>query len=248
MIYQSFAQLYDDLFDPAMYDQWLDFVASRVAPADGPLLDLACGSGRLGVQLAQRGYDVSGLDLSEEMLALAAKHAEEAQVTFPLMAGNMLDLSGLEARYQTVTCFADSFCYLPDIEQVTAAFTQVKDHLEIGGKFLFDVITPHQTDDVYPGYMYNYVDDQRAFLWTSYGIEDESHAVDHDLTFFIHDTADDAYHKVTELHHERTYPLADYQLALQNAGLTLHRVSADFGEADIDEATTRWFFEVTREA
>ncbi|HJE44705.1 class I SAM-dependent DNA methyltransferase [Levilactobacillus namurensis] len=247
MIYQSFAQLYDELFDPAMYQQWLDFVASRVAPTEGPLLDLACGSGRLGVQLAQRGYDVSGLDLSEEMLALAEKHAEEAQVTFPLMAGNMVDLSEIDT-YQTVTCFADSFCYLPDIATVTQAFTQVHDHLAIGGKFLFDVITPHQTDDVYPGYMYNYVDDDRAFLWTSYGIEDEEHAVEHDLTFFIHDVTDDAYHKVTELHHERTYALADYQQALQQAGLTLKRVSADFGERDIDDQTTRWFFEATREA
>lgn len=247
MIYQSFAQLYDDLFDPAMYDQWLDFVASRVAPTDGPLLDLACGSGRLGVQLAERGYDVSGLDLSEEMLALAAKHAENAQVTFPLFAGDMLDLSAID-RYQTITCFADSFCYLPDLATVTAAFKQVHDHLNVGGQFLFDVITPHQIDDVYPGYMYNYVDDDRAFLWTSYGIEDEPHAVDHDLTFFIHDTEDQNYHKVTELHHERTYPLADYRQALQEAGLTLKRVSADFGAAEVAPDTTRWFFEVTREA
>ena len=247
MIYQSFAQLYDDLFDPAMYTQWLDFVASRVDPASGDLLDLACGSGRLGVQLAQRGYHVSGLDLSEEMLALAAKHAQEAQVTFPLMAGDMLDLSAI-GRYQTVTCFADSFCYLPDLAAVTQAFTQVHDHLNVDGKFLFDVITPHQTDEVYPGYMYNYVDDHRAFIWSSYGIEDEPHAVDHDLTFFIQDTDDAAYRKVTELHHERTYLLPDYRKALRLAGLRLQRVSGDFGRAEIDDTTDRWFFEATREA
>lgn len=247
MIYQSFAQLYDELFDPAMYDQWLDFVTTRVTPSDGDLLDLACGSGRLGVQLAQRGYSVSGLDLSEEMLALAATHAQTAAVEMPLMAGNMLDLSEI-GRYQTITCFADSFCYLPDLAAITQAFTQVHDHLTVGGKFLFDVITPYQTDEVYPGYMYNYVDDDRAFIWTSYGIEDEAHAVDHDLTFFIKDSDDDGYHKVTELHHERTYLLPDYRKALRLAGLTLERVSADFGHHEIDDQTTRWFFEVTREA
>lgn len=247
MIYQSFAELYDELFDPAMYDQWLDFVADRVDPASGDLLDLACGSGRLGVLLAQHGYQVSGLDLSEEMLALAAKHAEEAAVSLPLMAGNMLDLSEI-ATYQTVTCFADSFCYLPDLASVTQAFTQVHDHLAVGGQFLFDVITPHQTDDVYPGYMYNYVDETRAFVWTSYGIEDESHAAEHDLTFFTQNEETGEYRKVTELHHERTYPLADYQQALADAGLTVKRVSADFGQAEVAADTTRWFFEVTREA
>ena len=247
MIYQSFAELYDELFDPAMYDQWLDFVAQRVSPADGELLDLACGSGRLGVLLAQQGYQVSGLDLSEEMLALAAKHAEEANVTMPLMAGDMLDLTMI-GDYQTITCFADSFCYLPDLAAVTAAFRQVHDHLTVGGKFLFDVITPHQTDDVYPGYMYNYVDDTRAFIWTSYGIEDEPHAAEHDLTFFTQNEETGDYRKVTELHHERTYALEAYQTALKSAGLNLQRVSADFGEAPVTSETTRWFFEVTREA
>ncbi|MFC6259666.1 class I SAM-dependent DNA methyltransferase [Levilactobacillus fujinensis] len=248
MIYQSFAELYDELFDPAMYDQWLDFVAARVAPTSGSLLDLACGSGRLGVLLAKAGYDVSGLDLSEDMLALAAKHAEEDHVIMPLIAGNMLDLSGLESTFQTVTCFADSFCYLTDLDEVTQAFTQVRDHLNVGGKFLFDVITPHQTDDVYPGYMYNYVDDTRAFVWTSYGIEDEEHAAEHDLAFFTLNKETGEYRKVTELHHERTYPLVDYQAALKEAGLTVNRVSADFGNSDVATDTTRWFFEVTREA
>lgn len=247
MIYQSFAELYDELFDPAMYDQWLDFVAERVAPTSGELLDLACGSGRLGVLLAQKGYQVSGLDLSEDMLALAAKHAAEADVALPLMAGNMLDLSEI-GEYQTVTCFADSFCYLTDLTAVTQAFTQVHDHLAVGGQFLFDVITPHQTDDVYPGYMYNYVDDTRAFVWTSYGIEDEEHAAEHDLAFFTLNEKTGEYRKVTELHHERTYVLADYRQALQAAGLTVNRVSADFGNSEVTADTTRWFFEVTREA
>lgn len=247
MIYQSFAELYDELFDPAMYDQWLDFVAKRVQPQSGAVLDLACGSGRLGVLLAEQGYDVSGLDLSEEMLALAAEHADEANVTMPLMAGNMLDLSEIET-YQTITCFADSFCYLPDLAAVTKAFSEVHDHLAVGGKFLFDVITPHQTDDVYPGYMYNYVDDTRAFVWTSYGIEDEAHAAEHELAFFTLDQETGQYRKVTELHHERTYELADYQTALADAGLSLQRVSADFGEHEVAADTTRWFFEVTREA
>ncbi|WP_214464322.1 class I SAM-dependent DNA methyltransferase [Levilactobacillus brevis] len=247
MIYQSFAELYDELFDPAMYDQWLDFVTDRVDPTSGELLDLACGSGRLGVLLAEHGYQVSGLDLSEDMLALAAKHAEKADVALPLVAGDMMDLSVL-GEYQTVTCFADSFCYLPDLTAVTQAFAQVHDHLAVGGQFLFDVITPHQTDDVYPGYMYNYVDDTRAFVWTSYGIEDETHAAEHDLTFFTQNPKTGEYRKVTELHHERTYPLADYQTALKQAGLTLKRVSADFGANEVTSETTRWFFEVTREA
>ncbi|AVK62877.1 SAM-dependent methyltransferase [Lactobacillus sp. CBA3606] len=241
MIYQTFAELYDELFDPAMYQQWLDFVRRELPQQDGEILELACGTGRLGVLLAQAGYHVTGLDLSDNMLALAQQHIEAAAVAMPLLEGNMLDLSEL-GTFSAVTCFADSFCYLPDLAQVQTAFTQVAAHLTATGKFLFDVITPHQTDDVYPGYMYNYRDEERAFMWTSYAGE-VAHSAEHDLSFFIWNAEKDAFDEVSELHQERTYVLADYQRALAAAGFSQVKVTADFGQAAPNEQTTRWFFE-----
>ncbi|MDV0430837.1 class I SAM-dependent methyltransferase [Lactiplantibacillus sp. DA1] len=240
MIYQTFAELYDELFDPAMYQQWLDFVRRELPSQDGQLLELACGTGRLGVLLAQAGYQVTGLDLSENMLALAQEHADEAAVTLPLLQGDMLDLSEI-GTFDAVTCFADSFCYLPDITTVQRAFEQVAQHLTATGEFLFDVITPYQTDEVYPGYMYNYRDETRAFMWTSYAGE-QPHSAEHDLTFFIYNDDKQAFDEVSELHQEQTYVLADYQQALQAAGFSQVTVSADFGQQQPDEHTTRWFF------
>lgn len=240
MIYQTFAELYDELFDPAMYQQWLDFVRREYPNQDGQLLELACGTGRLGVLLAQAGYQVTGLDLSENMLALAQRHADEAAVTLPLLQGDMLDLSEI-GTFDAVTCFADSFCYLPDITTVQRAFEQVAQHLTAAGEFLFDVITPYQTDEVYPGYMYNYRDEDRAFMWTSYAGE-QPHSAEHDLTFFIYNDDKQAFDEVSELHQEQTYVLADYQQALQAAGFNHVMVSADFGRQQPDDQTTRWFF------
>lgn len=240
MIYQTFAELYDELFDPAMYQQWLDFVRRELPHKDGQLLELACGTGRLGVLLAQDGYQVTGLDLSDNMLALAQNHADEAAVTLPLLQGDMLDLSAI-GQFDAVTCFADSFCYLPDISTVQQAFEQVAQHLTASGEFLFDVITPYQTDEVYPGYMYNYRDEDRAFMWTSYAGE-QPHSAEHDLTFFIYNEDKQAFDEVSELHQERTYVLADYQQALQAAGFSQVTVSADFGRQQPDAQTTRWFF------
>lgn len=242
MIYQTFAELYDELFDPAMTQQWLDFVRRELPDQSGEVLELACGTGRLAVLLAKAGYHVTGLDLSDNMLALAEQHAEEAAVPLPLVAGNMLDLSEI-GQFSAVTCFADSFCYLPDLAQVQTAFTQVAAHLAVDGKFLFDVITPYQTDEVYPGYMYNYRDEQRAFMWTSYASEDYAHGAEHDLSFFIWNAKKQAYDEVSELHQERTYVLADYQKALAAAGFSRVKVTADFGQSAPDDKTTRWFFE-----
>jgi len=240
MIYQTFAELYDELFDPAMYEQWLDFVRRELPDQSGQLLELACGTGRLGVSLAQAGYHVTGLDLSENMLALAQEHVEEASVTLPLLQGDMLDLSEI-GTFDAVTCFADSFCYLPNVETVQKAFEQVAQHLAADGEFLFDVITPHQTDDVYPGYMYNYRDEERAFMWTSYAGE-IPHSAEHDLTFFIYNEDKQAFDEVSELHQERTYELAAYQQALKAAGFNDVTVTADFGQQEPTAETTRWFF------
>ena len=240
MIYSSFAKLYDELMEPTMYDQWLDFVEQELPKTTGQILDLACGAGRLAVMLAQNGYQVSGVDLSEEMLALAEMHAREAKLAIPFMQGNMLDLSEL-GQYSAVTCFADSFCYLQDEVQVLQAFKEVYQHLEDDGKFIFDVITPYQTDEVYPGYMYNYTAEDQAFIWSSFADEFE-HSAGHELTFFVWNEALESYERISEIHHERTYELEVYQRLLTQAGFKDITVSADFGKGDFTSETTRWFF------
>lgn len=223
-----------------MYDQWLDFVEQELPKTTGQILDLACGAGRLAVMLAQNGYQVSGVDLSEEMLALAEMHAREADLAIPFMQGNMLDMSAL-GQYSAVTCFADSFCYLQDEAQVLQAFKEVYQHLENDGKFIFDVITPYQTDEVYPGYMYNYTTEDQAFIWSSFTDEFEHSAV-HELTFFVWNEALASYERVSEIHHERTYELEVYQRLLTQAGFKDITVSADFGKGELTLETTRWFF------
>ncbi len=242
MIYGTFAQLYDELFESDMYQQWREFVKAQLPNHAKTILDVAGGAGRLGVLLAEDGYDVIDLDYSEEMLSLALKHAQEAQVPLTLVQGDMRDLSGLD-QYDAITCFADSLCYLDDFNDVEATLEQMAVHLKDDGVLLFDVITPYQTDEVYPGYMYNYEDPdaQRAFLWRSYADDDVLHGVIHELTFF-YQMAAGSYQRLHETHFERAYELKDWQAALAQAGFDQVMVKADFGRREINDQTTRWFF------
>ncbi|GAB6091864.1 class I SAM-dependent DNA methyltransferase [Furfurilactobacillus curtus] len=239
MIYDSFAKFYDELFDPAMYDAWLDFVRQQ-AGSRRQMIDLACGTGRLAIKLKQAGFDVTGLDLAPEMLSLAAERAASVNVNVPLIEGDFTALGDL-GQYELITCFDDSLCYLPDEAMLLDAFREAKAHLTSSGRYLFDVITPYQTDTVYPGYMYNFHDDERAFMWSSYEGE-QPHSVEHDLNFFIWNEALNGYDHHAELHIERTYSLATYQHLLHSAGFTKVTVTSDFGQQPIDETTTRWFF------
>lgn len=242
MIYHTFAQLYDQLFDPVLYQKWADYTIENSSPATTTILDLAGGAGRLAVLLAQRGYDVTDVDFSADMLSLAAQHAEEVGVDLNLLQADMRDLTGLPV-YDMVTCYVDSFCYLPNLADVQKSFRQAYDHLRAGGQLLFDVITPYQTDVVYPGYMYNYEDDdhRHAFMWRSYQNDEVKHGVIHDLVFFNR-LANGQYERLGETHFERAYPLKTLEDALNQVGFTDIRVSAHFGQARPDEETTRWFF------
>lgn len=240
MIYTTFAQLYDQLFDSEMYENWLKYFQNFKFNKESNVLDLACGSGRFTVQLLEKGYRVEGFDLSEEMLSIADYHARNKGLALNLIQGNMLDLSELE-KYDVITCFADSLCYLEDIQQIEEVFKQVYEHLLDNGVFLFDVISPFKTDIVYPGYMYNYVDDEQIFVWTSYEGSQE-HSVEHDLTFLIKNEAG-TYNRLSELHHERTYPIEKYQAALKKAGFKNVTVTSDFGNKEAQKNDERWFFE-----
>ncbi|MCT0948435.1 class I SAM-dependent methyltransferase [Weissella confusa] len=247
MNYQTFAKLYDDLFDEAAYADWFQYATKFIKNKDGKLLELAGGAGRLAIQLKQAGYDdISVLDLSTEMLALAAQHAQEAELDLPLIEGDMREWSDFDERFATITSFADSFNYLANEDETLMAFKQVAEHLEDGGQFLFDVISPWQTDVYYPGYMYNWHDDETAFMWSSYGVEEQPHTVEHELTFFVYNEDIDGFQQLQEVHTERTYSLDTYKRLLTEAGFTNIEVTADFGRSEVTDESPRWFFNATK--
>ncbi|GBG95626.1 SAM-dependent methyltransferase [Ligilactobacillus salitolerans] len=241
MIYTTFAQLYDELMDQTIYDNWLDFLGGRFSPDQGLLLDLGCGSGALTVLIKKRGYQVEGLDLSEEMLSLAAQRTAEAKLDVPFYQGDMTDLSSL-GEYAGVISSLDSLCYLPDPAAVQLAFSQVAAHLQKGGRFLFDVHSTYQMDTIFPDYMYNFQTDEQAFLWHSYPT-DVDHAIEHELTFFILDHSTGQFERLNEYHYERTYPLQKYLKWLKEAGFTQITVTADFGRQAVKSDSIRWFFD-----
>lgn len=243
MIYQSFAQLYDQLFDQELYQQWLEYTLTTAHPQAGVnCLELAGGAGRLAVMLAQHGLKVTVADFSTEMLSLANQHATEAGVPVTAVEADMRDLTNFP-QYDLVTCYADSLNYLADLTAIKTTFQQVNDHLKADGTFLFDMITPHKTDIEYPGYMYNYEDDEHreAFLWRSYANDDVEHGVIHELTFF-NKLPDGNYQRVSETHFERAYDLTSIITQLSVVGFSQISVSRDFGRGDATDDDDRWFF------
>ena len=238
MAYETFAFVYDEVMDDSLYQQWLDFSLRHLPKETNQLLELACGTGALAVEFAKKDFDVTGLDLSEEMLTLANDRALQEGVAVNWVAGDMLDLTDI-GSYQAVTCFSDSLCYMQDASQVKQVFEGVYQLLKEAGTFIFDVHSTYQIDTIFPEYIYHDQTEDFAFLWDSYP-GDSDHSIEHFLTFFVKQE-EEIFERFDELHKERTYPLDMYQKMLTEVGFKVE-VFADFMDEHPNEKSTRWFF------
>ena len=235
--YEEFARVYDSVMDEELYDLWFEFSQRHFPAKTQNIMELACGTGILSIRFSQAGYEVTGVDLSEEMLTIADKRARQMGAKITFAAGDMRELSG-ETTFDVVTCYSDSLCYMSNASEVQRVFDGVYNSLNADGVFIFDVHSTYQVDSVFPGYAYHENDEDFAFLWDSFE-GDDPHSVVHELTFFVKDS-DGKFVRKDEVHQERTYPIKEYLTGLQKFSKV--EVYADFEDKKPEEESLRWFF------
>ena len=141
--YTVLAEFYDQLTTDVPYVRWANYLEKQFARHKNPIrsiVELGCGTGTLAAILAARGYQVTAVDLSPDMLSVAAEKCEELDVQ--LVCQDMSKLS-LPAQADAVICCLDSLNYVTRPAQVQRTFQRVFRALKPGGLFLFDVKTPY---------------------------------------------------------------------------------------------------------
>lgn len=119
------------------------FYLEQAQQAGGKVLDLACGTGRISIPMAQAGIDVTGLDLSQEMLEKARQKADEAGVadSLRLLQGDMRNFD-LGQTFSLIMIPFRSFLHLLQIHEQMKALTCIRKHLAPGGKLVMNVFVP----------------------------------------------------------------------------------------------------------
>ena len=125
------------------------FYREEARLAGGPVLELACGTGRLTIPFAQDGHEVVGLDASPAMLARAKQKAAEAGVTATFVSGDMRAFD-LGRRFGFVLVSCNSLGHLTEPEDLQACLAAVRRHLAPGGVLAFDVVLPNPRHLVQP--------------------------------------------------------------------------------------------------
>lgn len=237
MMYSHFALIYDELMSNAPYDKWVDFVreSCRHYNVNGKkALDLGCGTGTLTALLSQAQFEMTGVDVSAEMLAIARQKTEHVR----FFEQNMTELD-LGEQFDIVLIFCDSLNYVTSETDVMTTFERVYQHLAHDGLLLFDVHSFYKIDSIFKDQTFAYESEEVSYIWDCY--VEHGNYVEHELTFFVK-RGDGLYERFDELHAQKTLPIHTYERMLSKSGFTLLDVSADFQCTAPTETSERIFF------
>lgn len=217
--YSCFAAYYDALTQNVDYPKRVEYFLSLLKQQGhdpGLLLDLACGTGSLTLELIRRGIDAFGVDASPEMLSVAQQKAAEEGKSVLFLCQSMQRLN-LFGTVDTVICALDSINHLPGERQVQAAFSRISLFLNPGGYFLFDVNTVYKHRKVLADNTFVYDLDSLFCVWQNHYSE-KLHKVSMQLDFFAREE-EGVYTRGEEAFCEYAYEESHLEKMLAEAGM-----------------------------
>ncbi|MBE5880947.1 MAG: class I SAM-dependent methyltransferase [Lachnospiraceae bacterium] len=223
--YESFARVYDELMDNVPYDEWARFYIEKLKSygiEEGLVCDLGCGTGNMTMRLAKAGFDMIGVDNSEEMLLIArGKKAGEADMDSDDRGILYLlqDMREFELYGTVRACISVCDCvnYVLDEEELMEVFRLVNNYLDPKGVFVFDFNTTYKYKEIIGDAVIAENREDCSFIWENF-YEEEEQINEYDLTIFAR-REDGLFEKFTETHLQRGYTLSQMMVMLEKAGL-----------------------------
>ncbi|WP_028783279.1 class I SAM-dependent DNA methyltransferase [Thalassobacillus devorans] len=238
MSYGEMASVYDLLMQDVPYDEWVSFTEDHASGIH--MLDMGCGTGEITIRLAEKGYQMTGVDLSEDMLAIA-NHKTPSHTRIHWLHQDIRNLAGLK-DYDTVISYFDVLNYITSLEDLKAVFRQTYNILKPGGTFIFDVHSLSHLQQSMAGKTFAEVYDETTYIWFCEHGEQADTFV-HDLTFFIQ-KPEGSYKRFDEYHTQRGYRMDRLKKELHAAGFIIMAIYADLNREPVhnDADGDRLFF------
>lgn len=247
--YDFLAGCYDRLTYDVDYAAWADYIEKHFQKKGLPgktVLDLACGTGSLTYELAQRGYEMIGVDLSPEMLNEAMEKNTGVDGIPPMFLCQSMDKLDLYGTIDACVCCLDSVNYVTDPKKLKKAFARVHLFLMPGGMFLFDVNTVEKLTGLDGQVFLDETEDTYCVWRAEYS--KRSKICSYFMDIFRLDEASGQWERGEELHEERAYTVEELTGFLRDAGF---RDITVYGERKMSaprEGEQRIFFVARKDA
>lgn len=240
--YTGFAAVYDTFMDNIPYEEWCEYLTGLLKEqgvSEGLLLDLGCGTGSLTELLAKSGYDMIGVDNSEEMLELALEKKEKSGSDILYLCQDMREFE-LYGTVAAVVSICDCMNYILEEEDLLEVFRLVNNYLDPGGIFVFDMNTPYKYREVIGNTTIAENREEGSFIWENC-FDEESQVNEYALTLFIKEE-DDLYRKHEEFHYQKAYEPERVKELLEEAGLKVEAIYDAFTREPVREDSERIYF------
>lgn len=223
--YGGFAQVYDMFMDNVPYEAWSVFLIGLLKEhgvEEGLVLDLGCGTGKLTRLLSDAGYDMIGVDNSEDMLQIARDYdsvnemmqTKKQPILYLLQDMREFELYG---TVKAVVSICDSINYILNEDELRQVFKLVNNYLDPQGIFIFDLNTLYKYSELLGEVTISENREEGSFIWENY-FDEASGINEYDLTLFIKEKGD-LFRKYEETHFQRAYELDTVKRLLTEAGM-----------------------------
>lgn len=253
--YTSFAAVYDTFMDNVPYEEWGEYIHSMLCKygvKNGIVLDLGCGTGTMTEILAGYGYDMIGVDNSEDMLELAMEKRMRSGHDILYLMQDMREFE-LYGTVRAAVSVCDSVNYVTEPEDLEQVFRLVNNYLDPDGIFLFDFNTDYKYREIVGDCTIAEDRGECSFIWDNYYYDDER-INEYDLTLFIREPVSELreqipqlYRKYKETHYQRGYTLEEVRTLLENAGLVFE-AAYDMDTKGNPSDTSERIFVIARES
>lgn len=231
-MYENLAIIYDNFTDDIDYDKWekdiYDAITEYSKGNTESVADLACGTGSITCRLAKRGYKVTGIDVSEEMLIRAGENMRKSGVHFNLVKQDISKFR-LHKRVDAIVCACDGINYLTVDGQFENFICCCRENLKQDGILIFDVSSYEKLKNTLGNNSYFDIRDDACIFWQN-SLEDK--IVTMELTIFLKDD-DGRYTRKTEVQKQRIYSQKEIKAAMTDFEiLDMKSVSYDNNNSD----------------
>ncbi len=236
--YTDFAYVYDTLMDNTPYEEWCVRITDilRGAGIEKDLvLDLGCGTGTLTELLAKKGYDMIGIDYSEEMLSCAMEKRDASGLNILYLLQDMREFE-LYGTVKAVISVCDSLNYLLEEEDIIKTFRLVNNYLDPKGVFIFDFNTVYKYKEVIGDTTIAENREDCSFIWENYYHEEDC-INEYEITFFVKEG--EYFRRFEETHYQRGYTVEQMKSFLKEAGLEFVAMSDADTQAEVTEESER---------
>lgn len=242
--YSSLAGVYDLLnadFDYLSYARFIDSVIKENESTKTALvLDLGCGTGKMTFAMRDLGYDMTGIDLSPDMLSYARDFANEIGACDILwLCQNMTEFELYGTVDACISCL-DSINYLTRLSDIEKCFSLVHNYLIPNGIFVFDVNSEFRFESVYGNNDYILENDGVLCAWHN-EYNKKSRLCKFYLSIFEMDESG-LYERFDEVQTEKCYSLKQIKSLLEKTGFEIINVYGDINRKEISESDEKWFF------